>query len=234
MSSNRSHHCRKLTFQILKLFHIFVIFAALAITGSSGQIGDISSIGNFAKKLLPEWMTKDLSNLISPTPPTEKRVLFKLNGPGFFIRKVPSRGLVPRPSKIFVKYAMPPPQQYANYKLQRSPGKYYFNHPYQFEQVALKPQLEYVFEKPAIPIAYNPAPIPYYPPPQHQQELHQEQLRNNFIPQFDSGPIHTIPAPNLAPQGSIQHEQIYENQPIYYPQHQLPQPEAQVVWSSFN
>lgn len=194
---------------------------------SSGQIGDISSIGDFAKKLLPDWMTKDLSNLISPSPPPEKRLLFKLNGPGFFIRKVPTRGLVSRPSKVYVKYAVPP---YANYKYQRNPAKFYFNaHPYQFEKVAVKPQLEYVFEKPSIPIAYNPAPIPYYPPPQPQPEL--EQLRHNIVPTFDSGPIHTIPAPNLAPEGSINHEQIYENQPIYYPQHQLPpqqQPQALV------
>lgn len=168
-------------------------------------------------------MTKDLANLIAPpTMPPEKRILFKLNGPGFFVRKVPTRGPIGRPSKVYIRYALP--QQGHPYKMFRAPGNY-IGHPYQFEKITTRPEFEYVFEKPSIPIATTtyhipqPAPPPYYPPPQAP-------------PQFESGPIHTIPAPNLsglAPQGSSTHEQIFDNQPIYYPRiQQQSLPEAQV------
>lgn len=217
-----------LSLQVLTLFPIAVIFLALATDNSSAQQPITEQIGDFAKKILPEWMTNNIANLMSPTQPPEKRILFKLNGPGFHIRKVPTRGLVSRPSKVYIKYAVP---QNGYYKMYRPPLNY-INHPYQFEKIAYKPQMEYVFEKPSIPIAYQqPAPYPYYPPPPQE------------TPTYESGPIHTIPAPNLgglAPQGTNTHEQIYENQPIYYPQvqlqvqqqqvhqHQQQQPEAQV------
>lgn len=203
-----------LTFQVLTLFQVTVLFLGLTIHSSNGQIGEL------AKKLLPEWMTENLANLISPTAPPEKRILFKLNGNnGFYIRKVPTRGLVARPSKYYIKYAHPQSQ---HYKMFRPPPGNYIGHPYQFEKITVKPQFDYLFEKPSIPLAYqDPAPYPYYPPQQ-------------TAPAFESGPIHTIPAPNLgglAPQGTNTHEQIYENQPIYYPQ---VQPQAQVTLVSLN
>lgn len=211
-------------FQLLTLFSAFLLLLVLAVEPSNGQIGE--QIGDLAKKLLPEWMTTNLANLMGPTQPPEKRVLFKLHGPGFHIRKVPVRGLVSRPSKLYIKYALPQQQQGGGYYKMYRPPMNYINHPYQFEKVVVKPQMEYIFEKPSVPIAYqHPAPYPYYPP--------------SSPPTFESGPIHTIPAPNLgglAPQGThtneqifqSSNEQIFQNQPIYYPQVQLQQPEAQV------
>lgn len=166
--------------------------------------------------MLPEWMTNNLATLFGPTQPPEKRILFKLHGPGFHIRKVPARGVASptraSPSKVYIKYALP---QNAYYKMYR-PSLNYISHPYQFEKITAKPHMEYVFEKPSIPIAYQqPAPYPYYPPPP--------------TPTFESGPIHTIPAPNLGgPGAQASEQQIYENQPIYYPQIQVPQAAAQV------
>lgn len=204
-------------FQVLTLFPVaaglFFFVLAVTIDSSNGQaIGE--QIGDLAKKILPEWMTNNIANLIGPTQPPEKRILYKLHGPGFHIRKVPTRGLVSRPSKVYIKYALP---QNGFYKMYRPPMNF-INHPYQFEKVAVKPQLEYVYEKPSVPIAYQqPAPYPYYPPPPATA--------------FESGPIHTIPAPNLgglAPQATVTNEQFYENQPIYYPQIQVQQQETQV------
>lgn len=201
-------------FQVLTLLSIaVVVFLALATDGTNAQIGE--QIGDLAKKFLPEWMTNNLASLMGPTQPPEKRLLLKLNGAGgFYIRKVPRGGLVPRPSKVYVKYAAPPGQNYLN--MYRPPLNY-INHPYQFERIVAKPHMEYIFEKPSIPIAYQPpAPHPYYPPPP--------------TPTFESGPIHTIPAPNLGglAQGSHANEQVYENQPIYYPHVQVQQHEPQV------
>lgn len=193
---------------------LVILVILITIDASQGQLTE--QIGDLAKKILPEWMTNNLASLMGPTQPPEKRILFKLTGPGFHIRKVPTRGLVGRPSKVYIKYALPSSNSYI--KMYRPSAMNYINHPYQFEKVSARPQMEYVFEKPSVPIAYqHPAPYPYYPPPS--------------APSYDSGPIHTIPAPNLgglAPQGSNTNEQIFEsNQPIYYPQIQVPEIQAQ-------
>lgn len=158
-----------LTFQVLTLFQVTVLFLGLTIHSTNGQIGEL------AKKLLPEWMTENLANLISPTAPPEKRILFKLNGNnGFYIRKVPTRGLVARPSKYYIKYAHPQSQ---HYKMFRPPPGNYIGHPYQFEKITVKPQFDYLFEKPSIPLAYqDPAPYPYYPPQQTARPLRADQF----------------------------------------------------------
>lgn len=170
---------------------------------------NVLAIGDFAKNLLalPEWMTKELKMLASPgpSPPPEKRILFKLNGPGFYIRKMPTMSphrYVARPSKVVIKYA-------PHYKMSRPyykyPASYHqpSHHPYKFESVspAYPPQLAYVYEKPVMSVDYG-------------------QFHANSV---NGGPIQTIPAPNLGPNDagshvqSVQLQSVYDNpQPIIY------------------